>query len=384
MYKPGQDSNPNFGFMSVLLETTHGDIVIDLHVKESPKTCLNFLKLCKIKFYNFCPFFNVQKDFVVQVGDPTATGNGGSSIFGILGGEKYFKESVNPKLRHSKRGTVGMVDMGSGRYGSQFYITLNDDLEDLDERQVVFGQVSEGFDILEQINKALVDGDGRPYKDIRIKHTVILEDEFPDPKGLEEPSRSPSPTPEMLSTVRIAPDEEVTPINEIPLEVLEKRQREQEARANALTLEMLGDLPEADAAPPENVLFVCKLNPVTRDEDLELIFSRFGSINKCEIVKDSKTGESLGFGFIEFENKDDCEEAYFKMENVLIDDRRIHVDFSQSLHSYQPFTEERRKPSYKLKKRYQDKNDYDMLFDHETNSSNKTKSRRRSRSPYRK
>jgi peptidyl-prolyl cis-trans isomerase-like 4 len=40
---------------------------------------------------------------------------------------------------------------------------------------------------------------------------------------------------------------------------------------------MLGDLPDADLAPPENVLFVCKLNPVTEDEDLELIFSRFGA-----------------------------------------------------------------------------------------------------------
>ena len=42
---------------------------------------------------------------------------------------------------------------------------------------------------------------------------------------------------------------------------------------------MIGDLPEADCAPPENVLFVCKLNPVTSDDDLEIIFSRFGKVN---------------------------------------------------------------------------------------------------------
>jgi peptidyl-prolyl cis-trans isomerase-like 4 len=53
-----------------------------------------------------------------------------------------------------------------------------------------------------------------------------------------------------------------------------------EAQAKTLTLEMLGDLPYAEIAPPENILFVCKLNPVTRDEDLELIFSRFGKINR--------------------------------------------------------------------------------------------------------
>ncbi len=46
---------------------------------------------------------------------------------------------------------------------------------------------------------------------------------------------------------------------------------------------MVGDIPDADAKPPENVLFVCKLNPVTTDEDLEIIFSRFGTIVSCEV-----------------------------------------------------------------------------------------------------
>ncbi|CAF4034054.1 unnamed protein product [Rotaria magnacalcarata] len=83
--------------------------------------------------------------------------------------------------------------------------------------------------------------------------------------------------------------------------------------------------------PPENVLFVCKLNQVTTDEDLETIFSRFGEISSCDIVRDKKTGDSLCYAFIEYENEEDAEQAYFKMDNVLIDDRRIHVDFSQSV-----------------------------------------------------
>ena len=110
-------------------------------------------------------------------------------------------------------------------------------------------------------------------------------------------------------------------------ELIEKR----ESKANAQILEMIGDIPDADAKPPENVLFVCKLNPVTTDEDLEIIFSRFGPILSCEVIRDQKTGDSLQYAFIEFENEDDCVNAYFKMDNVLIDDRRIHVDFSQSL-----------------------------------------------------
>jgi peptidyl-prolyl cis-trans isomerase-like 4 len=88
---------------------------------------------------------------------------------------------------------------------------------------------------------------------------------------------------------------------------------------------------QADIKPPENVLFVCKLNPITNDEDLETIFSRFGDILSCEIVRDKKTSESLCYAFIEYDNEEDAEQAYLKMDNVLIDDRRIHVDFSQSV-----------------------------------------------------
>ncbi|KAG8533689.1 uncharacterized protein KY384_001430 [Bacidia gigantensis] len=112
---------------------------------------------------------------------------------------------------------------------------------------------------------------------------------------------------------------------------LERLRREKEARAQALTLEIVGDLPYAEVKPPENVLFVCKLNPVTEDEDLHTIFSRFGPIVSCEVIRDKRTGDSLQYAFIEYENQKECEQAYFKMSGVLIDDHRIHVDFSQSV-----------------------------------------------------
>lgn len=89
--------------MSVIIETTLGDITIDLMIKERPRSeficttvleflvtsfdmfwfsaCLNFLKLCKIKYYNYAVFFNVQRDFIAQTGDPTGTGTGGESVF---------------------------------------------------------------------------------------------------------------------------------------------------------------------------------------------------------------------------------------------------------------------------------------------------------------
>jgi peptidyl-prolyl cis-trans isomerase-like 4 len=87
----------------------------------------------------------------------------------------------------------------------------------------------------------------------------------------------------------------------------------------------INDICLAQVKPPAEALFVCKLNPVTTDEDLELIFSRFGKIKECAIIRDFKTGDSLNYAFIEFETEDAVLEAYEKMNNVLIDDRRIKV-----------------------------------------------------------
>ena len=111
----------------------------------------------------------------------------------------------------------------------------------------------------------------------------------------------------------------------------EKARSDLQARNDAVKLEILGDLRRSDEKPPENVLFVCKLNPATESDDLELIFSRFGSVLDCEVIRDVDTGDSLGYAFVEFSEKSMCEEAYSKMEGVVIDDRRIHVDFSQSV-----------------------------------------------------
>ena len=133
----------------------------------------------------------------------------------------------------------------------------------------------------------------------------MIEDPFPDPSGLVVPDAPPT-RPQDNST-RIAEDED--PLEELPEEEAEKQRRKQAAAASALTLEMVGDLPFANVRPPENVLFVCKLNPVTRDEDLELIFSRFGAIMSCQVIRDKKTGDSLQYAFIEFDKREDAEQV---------------------------------------------------------------------------
>ncbi|XP_047176064.1 peptidyl-prolyl cis-trans isomerase CYP59-like [Vigna umbellata] len=79
---------------------------------------------------------------------------------------------------------------------------------------------------------------------------------------------------------------------------LEEVIRSKEAHSRAVVLESIGDIPDAEIKPPENVLFVCKLNPVTEDEDLNTIFSRFGTVSSAEIIRDHKTGDSLCYAFI--------------------------------------------------------------------------------------
>lgn len=301
----------------------------------------------------------MQKNFSFQSGDPlgpdSKDSDGGSSIWGILEGpaRRTFEAELNPKLKHAERGTVSMATVQSPRdpdkriAGSQFIITLGDELDYLDGKAAIFGKVVEGFDSLEKINESICDEKGRPMVDIRIKHTVVLDDPYDDPPGLTESPGSPPPSKEQLATVRIGEDENLEESTDP--EAVERQRREREARAQALTLEMVGDLPFAEVKPPENVLFVCKLNPVTTgktlllsslrsnnansrlDEDLELIFSRFGTILSCEVIRDKRTGDSLQYAFIEYADQASCEQAYFKMQGVLIDDHRIHVDFSQSV-----------------------------------------------------
>ena len=74
--------------MSVVVETTIGDLTVDLYTKERPKASLNFIKLCKLKKFNMNLFHMVQPNFIAQTGDPTGTGRGGESVFQELYGNQ--------------------------------------------------------------------------------------------------------------------------------------------------------------------------------------------------------------------------------------------------------------------------------------------------------
>lgn len=337
--------------MSVKIETNVGDFIVDLFTEDAPKASLNFLKLCKINYYAYSIFLRCEANFLLQGGDPTNTGKGGESIWQLLDSQnktkRFFGDEIDVKKRkHSMRGTLSMAAAGKDKNASQFFLTLADDLDFLDGTCTIFGQLTssnlsgnsgkssvdteEFFDYFN--NELFCDENGRPFQDVYITSTVVLSDPFPDPEGFDKLTvKLSEPTESFLKNKRIGAHESLNDLKGKTEEEIEEELRERTAKSNALVLEIIGDLPSADVKPPENVLFVCKLNPITQSDDLKMIFSRFGAIASCEVIRDRDSGASLGYAFIEFEDKEACEQAYLKMDNVLIDDRRVKVDFSQSV-----------------------------------------------------
>ena len=162
----------NFDNMNtkVKLETTRGDIVIELY-GDMPVTAGNFEKLVGEGFYDGVIFHRVIKDFMIQGGDPTGTGSGGP-------GYQINDEFV---AGHSNvRGTLSMANSGPNSGGSQFFINLVDnsfldyDKQPLTSKHPVFGEVVEGMDVVDAIANVQTGAGDKPVEEVKIlKATVI-------------------------------------------------------------------------------------------------------------------------------------------------------------------------------------------------------------------
>src|SRR5262245_8584757 len=90
--------------MSVLLETSFGDLVVDLHVDAAPRLAVNFLKLCALKYYNFAPFHRVRRDFIAESGDPHADGGRcAASLIDPAGASRFMRVQMDSRYRHHAR-----------------------------------------------------------------------------------------------------------------------------------------------------------------------------------------------------------------------------------------------------------------------------------------
>ncbi|XP_035196800.1 RING-type E3 ubiquitin-protein ligase PPIL2 [Oxyura jamaicensis] len=157
----------------VRLHTNKGDLNLELHCDMTPRTCENFIKLCKKNYYDGTIFHRSIRNFVIQGGDPTGTGTGGESYWG-----KPFKDEFKPNLSHTGRGVLSMANSGPNTNKSQFFITFRS-CAYLDKKHTVFGRVVGGFETLTAMENVESDPKtDRPKEEIRIQSTTVFVDPY--------------------------------------------------------------------------------------------------------------------------------------------------------------------------------------------------------------
>lgn len=135
---------------SVTLKTTKGDITFELYRDKAPLTTTNFLTLAKSGFYDGIVFHRVIEDFMAQVGDPNTKQPGMEASWGTGGPGYTIADEFDPTLTHDGPGVVSMANAGPNTGGSQFFITY-EATQWLDGKHAVFGKVTNGMDVLENI-----------------------------------------------------------------------------------------------------------------------------------------------------------------------------------------------------------------------------------------
>lgn len=149
--------------MKVKFETNMGNITIELR-SDMPITAGNFKTLVEKGFYDGVIFHRIIPDFMVQGGDPTGTGMGGPGY--------NIKDEFNGKQKND-RGTISMANAGPNTGGSQFFLnTINNNF--LDGKHPVFGDITEGMDIIDKMSKVKTNRDDKPLNDVKIIKAVMV------------------------------------------------------------------------------------------------------------------------------------------------------------------------------------------------------------------
>ncbi|MFH1198255.1 MAG: peptidylprolyl isomerase [bacterium] len=150
------------------IQTNKGEMQVELFAKEAPVTVKNFAGLALKGYYNGLTFHRVIANFMIQGGDPTGTGAGGDSYYGI-----EFEDEFNPTLKHSNPGILSMANRGPNTNTSQFFITLVP-TPWLDGKHTIFGKVTKGLDVLQAIGKVATSKPyDKPVKDVIMEKVTI-------------------------------------------------------------------------------------------------------------------------------------------------------------------------------------------------------------------
>jgi peptidyl-prolyl cis-trans isomerase B (cyclophilin B) len=141
------------------MTTNHGDIVLELFDEDAPKTVDNFRKLAEDGFYDGLIFHRVIPDFMIQGGCPQGTGTGGPGY--------TFEDEIND--HKVVKGALAMANAGPNTNGSQFFIVTTQSAPWLDGKHTVFGEVSDGMDVVDTIGTLPTDARDRPTQEARIE-----------------------------------------------------------------------------------------------------------------------------------------------------------------------------------------------------------------------
>jgi cyclophilin family peptidyl-prolyl cis-trans isomerase len=145
------------------MQTNKGTIEIELFDEDAPKTVQNFVKLARDGFYDGVIFHRVIENFMIQGGDPTGTGAGGPGY--------QFEDEFND--RKVVRGALAMANAGPNTNGSQFFIVTADSCPWLDGKHTVFGQVTSGMDVVDDIEGVDTDARDKPVDAVTIERVEI-------------------------------------------------------------------------------------------------------------------------------------------------------------------------------------------------------------------
>jgi peptidyl-prolyl cis-trans isomerase A (cyclophilin A) len=152
---------------TVTIETNHGTITAEMFVDSAPKTAGNFIELAKKGFYDGVIFHRVIDGFMIQGGDPDGTGRGGPGY--------HIPDEFGDGLAHTGAGMFSMANAGPNTGGSQFFITLAA-TPWLDGKHAIFGQVTDGLDVVQTIGKVQTGAQDRPKEPVVMEKVTVQED----------------------------------------------------------------------------------------------------------------------------------------------------------------------------------------------------------------
>ncbi len=156
--------------VNVTLQTTMGDIVIQLFPDKAPKTVENFISLAKSGFYNGTKFHRVIKDFMIQGGDPNSKGDD-TSKYGMGGPGYSFADEINDVLL--THGILAMANAGPNTNGSQFFIVTAQATPWLDGHHTAFGKVIQGLDVVDAIGKVKTGVNDLPVTPVIVNQVLV-------------------------------------------------------------------------------------------------------------------------------------------------------------------------------------------------------------------